>query len=246
MSQSLNVNYQKYVFKERNSENSSLPKAGLLTLVLFALSGCPNTYNITDTLWLELPWFEESQPEGNFLASYLVQVQGVSAILVLGMLCIESYVIPFPKLGILYCSSFLTLITCIALVFGWSYSFDGISVFLLLGSAVGEIVGWVQYIFVIPWIAKNYNPRIISVFMSGDCLTTAMLVILQMLQQPGAAQNFSPTILYLVASNYYAITFGVCVFTFQSGIGRIVSANEIQTLKPWRSSVWTQTFPSMF
>merc|ERR1719233_1033726 len=67
-----------------------------------------------------------------------------------------------------------------------------------------------------------------------------------MIQQPGAAQNFSPTTLYLGASNYYAITIGVCVFTFQSGIGRVVSANEIQVLDPWRSSLWTQTFPSMF
>jgi len=247
MSKSINVSYEQYVLEENTTEYSSPQKTGLLTLVLFVLSGCPNTFNIQDLLWLELPWFEESQPEGDTLPSIFVLAHGIASILILGLLCIETYV-PFPKLGILYCSSFVTLLTCIALIFGWSFSFGGISMFLFLGAFAAAMVGWVQYIFVIPWIADNYNPRIISLVIAGDELMIASLIILQIIQEPGGSQNFSPTIIFLIAANFYAITCGVCVFTFQSGIGRLVPdpADSIQALEPWRNCLWTQTFPSMF
>jgi hypothetical protein len=101
-------------------------------------------------------------------------------------------------------------------------------------------------IFIIPWIAENYNPRLISVFLAGNTLMIFILMALDLIQEPGGAQIFSPMVYYLVTVLIYALTFGVCVYTFQSGIGRITSKDEVKALEPWRSSLWTQTFTPVF
>jgi len=49
-----------------------------------------------------------------------------------------------------------------------------------------------------------------------------------------------------VTSIVYAITFCVCVYTFQSGIGRLTSKDQVQPLEPWRKSLWAQTFTPLF
>jgi len=246
MSRSIKVNYDNYIPEEEDDQKSIATKETLLTLVLFLLSGSPNAFNLQDALWCELAWFENSQPEGVKLASWLLIMQAVGAITFLCLLYIETHVIIFPKIGILYCSSFGTVLMTIVLSFTWHFSVDGLSLFLLLAAFVGQMTGNVQMVFVVPWIAKNYNPRIISVFIGGNGLMLFLLVILEMIQEPGGEQNFSPMVYYSLAGIVYAITFGVCVYTFNSGIGRLTSKDAVQALEPWRSSLWAQTFPSMF
>lgn len=92
-------------------------------------------------------------------------------------------------------------------------------------------------IFIVPWIANNYDPRKISAYMSGNTFMIFILMSLSLIQQPGGSQYFSPSIYYLVVSILYAITFAICVYTFQSGIGRLASKEAVKILEPWRDSL---------
>jgi len=245
MSKNINVKYENYIPKPESPEKSSLTTE-LLIVVLFVLSGCPNSWNIQDALWCELAWFEDTQPEGTNLASWLILMQATSALCFLSLFYVETHVTTFPKRGSLYCASFATLIISIVLSLAWDFTVNGISLFLLMGSFVGQMVGWVQFIFVIPWIAIHYNPRLISAFVSGNAVMVLNLVIVQIIQEPGGDRNFSPMVYFLIAAFMYVITVFVCVWTFSSGIGRITSKDKVWPIKPWRNSLWTQSFPTVF
>jgi len=246
MSKSINVKYKNYIPEEVHAEKSNRTNEKLITVVLFLLSGCPNSFSIQDTLWLELSWFELTQPEGYDLASWLLLMQAVSSVIFLGLFYIETHVIMFSKIGVLYCSSFAAVVMIFVLSFSWHWSVDGLSLVLFVGSFVGQMVGWVNFIFVIPWISKNFNPRMISAFVSGNPFMILYLVSLQLIQEPGGGQNISPGEYYRLAGIVYAVTFGVCVYTFNSGIGRLTSTDVVQAVEKWRKSLWTQTFPTEF
>jgi len=246
MTSSIKVENESYILKEVDAEEGSPAKMKLVLGVLFFLSAMPNSYNLQDTLWLEMPWFEISQPEGFKLSSWLLLMQALASIVSFGLLCTETYVVTFPKIGVLYTASFTVLLVSVLLSFTWHYSVNGLSLFLYLGSFVGQLTGWAQYIFVIPWIADNYDTRLISPFISGNAFMILILVSIQTVQEPGGERIFSPAVYYIIAGTIYAITFGVCVFTFTSGIGRQTSTDAVQPLRPWRKSIWIQTFPSEF
>jgi len=246
MSTSIKVNYESYIPEEKDVKNNIEPKGSLTIAVLFILSGCPNSFNFSDAVWCELAWFESTQPEGETLASWFLIMQSLVTLVVLCMLYVEIHVIIFPKIGLMWCLSFATVLVSGVLSFTWHFSVNGWSLFLYLGMFVGMLTGWVQMIFVIPWIANNYNPRIISVFFAGNTYMVSILVSLEIIQEPGGAQIFSPSVYYMVAVIIYAITSGVCFYTFNSGIERLTSKDAVQTLEPWRKSLWTQTFTPVF
>jgi len=242
----INVKFNNYIPNEVNVQKFDRTKESLLTAALFLLSGCPNSFSIQDTLWLELPWFEISQPEGFTLVSWLFMMQAVSAVIFLGWFYIETHVITCSKIVVLYCASFATVLMSIVLSFAWHFTLNGLSLFLFVGSFVGQMVGWVNYIFVIPWIANNFIPRMISPFSSGNPLMILFLVVVELIQEPGGSRNFSPGGYYRLAAIVYAATCCVCVYTFNSGIGRLTPTDEVKELETWRKSLCTQIFPEEF
>jgi len=251
MSNSIRKSYSSYIPEEEDVENSSKTKSSttkgsLAIALLFLLSGCPNSFNVTDTLWCELSWSEISQPEGYALASWFLLIQSLVTPVVLCMLYIEIYVMIFPKIGLLYGFSLGTVLISGVLSFTWHVSVDGWSIFQWLAMFAGVLTGWVQMIFVLPWITENWNPRIISPFLSGDTLMVFILTSLDLIQEPGGAKYFSPTVYYIVVFTIYCITFGICIYTFHNGIERLTSKDAVQALEPWRSSLWTQTFTPVF
>jgi len=246
MSTSIKVEVDSYILKEVDSEEGNSAKVEFLIGVLFCISAIPSSYSMQDTLWLEMPWFEISQPEGITLSSWLLLMQSISFVLNFGLLWTETYVVTFPKMGFLYCASFTTLLVSFVLSLTWHYSINGLSLFLYLGSFVGQFIGTAQYIFVVPWIADNYDASLISPFLSGDALMLFIMVSIQIVQEPGGECNFSPAVYFILAGTIYAITFGVCVCTFTCGIGRRIPTDAVQPLRPWRKSLWIQTFPSEF
>jgi len=246
MTSSIKIEHDSYILKEVDAEEDNSAKVKLLSGVLFFLSAMPGSYNMQDTLWLEMPWFEISQPEGFTLSAWLLLIQAIASIVSLGLLFTETYVITFSKIGVLYCASFTVVVVSFVISFTWHFAVNGLSLVLYVGSFVGQLGGWAQYIFVIPWIADNYNPRLISPFISGNAFMILILVSFQIIQEPGGERNFSPGVYYILAGTIYAITFGVCVFTFTSGIGRQTPKDAVQPLRPWRESLWIQTFPSEF
>jgi len=246
MSNSIKVSYDNYIPDEEAIEKSDSTKESLIVAVLFLLSGCPNSFNIGDSLWCELAWFENSQPEGYTLPSWFLLIQSVGTLVVLCLLWVEIHVGVFSKSILLYSISFGTVLLSGVLSFTWHFSVNGWSLFLYMAVFAGLLTGWVQMIFVIPWIVENYNPRIISLILAGNTLMIFILTSLELIQEPGGARIFSPMVYYMVTVLIYAITFGVCVYTFQSGIGRLTSKDAVKVLEPWRSSLWTQTFTPVF
>jgi len=246
MSTSIKVNYDSYITEEKDDKKSNITKGSLTIALLFILSGCPNSFNFSDAVWCELAWFETTQPEGENLASWFLLMQAIVTLVVMCMLYVEIHVTIFPKIGLMWCLSFGTVLQCGVLSYTWHFSVNGLSLFLYLAMFLGMLTGWVQMIFVIPWIANNYNPRIISVFLSGNTYMIIILVVLELIQEPGGAKIFSPSVYYMVAGMIYWITFGVCFYTFNSGIERLTSKDAVQTREPWRDSLWTQTFTPVF
>jgi len=239
------VSYDNYIL-EKQVEKSKETKEPLVIVVLFLLSGIPSSVNLVDSLWCELPWFESSQPEGETLSSWFMLMQALGCSVVLCLLCFEIHVIIFPKISLLYCVSFGTVLMSVVLTVTWNLSVDGYSLFLHLASLTGLITGWVSMIFVIPWIANHYNPRLISAFWSGNTLMTFIMMSLSLIQEPGGSRYFSPSVYYIVVSIIYAATFAACVYTFQSRIGRLTSKEAVKILEPWRNSLWAQTFTPVF
>jgi len=246
MSKSIKVSYENYIPNDKDLKKSDSTRKSRTIALLFLLSGCPNSYNIGDSLWCELPWFESSQPEGWTLPSWFLLIQSITTLFILCLWLFETRMMIFSKISLLYCMSFGTVLLSCVLSFAWHFSVNGWSLFLWLAVFAGMLTGWAQMIFVIPWIAENYDPRLISAFLSGNTLMIFPLMSLDLIQEPGGAQNFSPSVYYSVAAIIYAMTFGVCIYTFHSGIGRITSTDAVQALEPWRSSLWTQTFPPAF
>jgi len=242
---SAKVNYNNYI-SEEDVEGSHSTEDRLVIVVLFLLSGCPNSFNLHDSLWCELSWFEISQPEGETLASWFLLTQSLGCFVALCLLYIETHVVIFPKICLLYCASFGTVLMSVVLTFTWNLSVEGYSLFLDLASFVSMLTGWGSMIFVVPWIADNYNPRKISAFMTGNTFMIFTLMSLSLIQQPGGSQYFSPSVYYVVASILYAATFATCVYTFQSGVGRYTSKEAVNFLEPWRDSLWAQTFTPVF
>lgn len=242
MASSINLKYKNYLPKEETFQEPAKKKIGLFIIILFLLSGCPNSFNMKDALYLELALFELTQPEGLSMASWLQLMEAVGCLAFFCMLCIDTQML-WPKKYLLYIFSILTLLMSLTLAFSWSISIEGFSLFIMLGMTVGELVGWVQYILVIPWIIRNYNARILSPFIAGNGLMIWVLVTLEVIQQPGGLLRFSPMIYFLIAAIMYAGTLGVCIYTFESGFEKLTSEDDLQTLEPWQKNLWLQLFP---
>jgi len=86
MSKSIKVNYNNYIPDEQDVNKSAATREGLTIALLFLLSGCPSSFNIGDSLWLELAWFETTQPEGYTLPSWWLLIQSIGTLIVVGLL----------------------------------------------------------------------------------------------------------------------------------------------------------------
>jgi len=58
----------------------------------------------------------------------------------------------------------------------------------------GTTVGNLQFMCLLPWIASNFNPKMTGAFIGGNSFMSAVCVLLQIIQSPGDARRFSPTI----------------------------------------------------
>jgi hypothetical protein len=170
-------------------------------------------------------------------------MEAVGCLIFLCILYIETKML-WSKAKLLYFVSFVTLLTSLILAFTWYNTWDGSSVFLLMGMTVGEIVGWVQYILVIPWIVRNYNPRMVSPFIAGNGLMIWILVTVEIIQQPGGWLQFSAMVYFLIAAVIYATTTVVCVYTFESGIAKLTLKEGLKSIEPWQTSLKLQFLPT--
>jgi len=211
--------------------------------ILFVLFGISNSWSQIDIYSCQLSWFESTQPEGIVLGAYLGLMWSVSAVIVLFLLYIENFRY-FKMKTIIYISSSLAVVTCLALAFTWQYTVLDVSLFILIGMVEAVVIGWVQYIIIVPWFVKNYNSKMLSALFAGDGLMTLILVILQIIQQPGGSKTFTPTVYILIVSLVYFISLIIGVFILEKDIERVTKEDNYQVLgESGVRSYWRQFFP---
>jgi len=217
-------------------------KSSLLSIGLFTLFGCSSSWSLLNSFYCELAWFDETQPEGVDLSAWLGLMQAVSALIVLIILYIDTK-LPFDRKVFVYIISALPVLTCLMLSVFWESTVNGVSVFLLSGVIIAAIVGWLQFILIVPWLVRNFNPRMLSGFLAGDGLMTLTLAIMEIIQQPGGVQTFSPKVYFLISGMIYLFSLGVAAYILQNDIEREVPVN-IQKLEPGQTSFNLLFFPS--
>jgi len=128
-------------------------------------------------------------------------------------------------------------------LFFWESTVNGVSVFLLSGVIIATMVGWLQFIIIVPWLVRNFNPRMLSGFLAGDGLMTLTLAIMEIVQQPGGVQTFSPAVYFFISGMIYASSLAVAVYILQNDIELEVPVN-VQKIKPNQTSFRLLFFPS--
>jgi len=157
----------------------------------FAGVGLGPSWAIVNAIYLEVPWFEDTQPEGLALSTWLGLPQAVATMLFMVVVIDGRMMQYIPRLAI----PTVILAICVNVVgaIWWRVTLGSSSVILLLVTFGGTIVGNLQFMCLLPWIATNFNPKMTNAFIGGNSLMSALCVLLQLVQSPGQARLFTPT-----------------------------------------------------
>lgn len=194
-------------------------------------------------IYLQVPWLEISQPEALKMSAWLGVSQTFGVILLFVFLWIDTkYRFDQRKLAV-YDSVFGLAILIFAAC-TWSYQISGVSLPIHMSMAFGTFVGLVGFTVVIPWIS-DFNPRLISAYWSGLGFLTIFMVVIEVAQEPGSSRNFTPTVFFLSFSWVIVIAILVGIWIWREDIGTNgKNPDAVQLLPKWRTSLWTQVFPT--
>jgi len=167
--------------------------------LLFVSLGLGPNWGLMNAFYLELPWFEETQPEGVNLAAW-ISIVGTAAAAVSLLISHSGVLNRIAGEKVASGLVVLNILLIVLLAFSWQLTFWGLSVFLFLGSFGGAMVGNLQFMTLIPWVASNFPPTFTNAFMSGGSFMSLVCVALQLIQSPGDAQRFSPAVFFLILS----------------------------------------------
>ena len=170
--------------------------------------GAGVTYCIYDSSWLQLPWWQTSQPEGLRLggrismvanAALLCSVPTVLLARQLRPAAFRRYLLPV----LICCQGAAGLVLASGL---WTLS----SAFIYIGIFLAYTVGSLTSFATVPWLlSAGFKPPLVSSLYAGGSAASLLASILAMIQSPGDAQRFSPQVFFLV----------VIVQDFQGGVG---------------------------
>ncbi|GAB5356974.1 hypothetical protein AAMO2058_000334000 [Amorphochlora amoebiformis] len=170
------------------------------TVVAFFVFAMGPGWVLDTALYQQMPWFQSTQSEGLKLASQMTIAgilsmpflilpyifinsslpKGVSHMLMISILCFAEAILTF-LVGIL-----------------WSVSANGVSFALLGTSFFASGIGGFQSIVVLPWISQEFNPRIISIVLTGSHFGNVLTSLLGLAQSPGGARRFTPTVFFMI------------------------------------------------
>jgi len=167
--------------------------------LLFVSLGMGPSWALMNALYLELPWFEETQPEGVNLAAWM-GIVGTAAAAVSLLISYSGVLNRISGEKLVSGLVVLNIILIVLLAFSWQQTFWGFSAFLFLAIFGGGMVGNLQFMTLIPWVASNFPPTFTNAYMSGSSFMSLFCVALQLVQSPGDAQRFSPAVFFLILS----------------------------------------------
>jgi len=166
----------------------------------FFLVGLGSGCFMTTALLVETEWFRESQPEGPGITSGITMAALLAPPSLLPLYIIFRDIYP-DLLNYNRAVSALTITSAIlALVAGltWPFTVGGSSVFIFAISFMASGIGQLQTMVVLPWSLKSYNPRLVSVILTGSNFGNLLGALLGLLQDPGGRKRFDPTVYFLI------------------------------------------------
>jgi len=112
--------------------------------------------------------------------------------------------------------------------------------------AISTFVGTIGFGVVIPWIS-DFNPKMISAYLSGAACVTFVMVVMEFIQEPGSVRRFSPTVYFLSLVFWLFLSFAAGLRIVQNNIGRNNEHPDlVKELHPWRHSLRKQLFPTFW
>jgi len=159
--------------------------------LMFMSIGLGSSWVLLTSLFVEIPWFETTQPEGIELAAWLGFVGTFAiAMSLLANIYGGSKIVGANTALLL---SIFNIFVNLLVAFTWHLTFGGCSVFLLFSGFGAALVGNFSGIIVIPWVAANFPPALTNAYIGGENFMAVFIVMLQLVQSPGQYRRFSPT-----------------------------------------------------
>jgi len=187
--------YEPLLTRKVKGESFDLP-ASKCDYLMFMSIGLGSSWVLLSAHYVELPWFERSQPEGVELAAWFGLVGTVA-------IAISLLVNLYGGQNLMGANSAFVLATFnfsvnMFIAFTWNLTVRGCSLFLLFGSFGGAVVGNLSVVLIVPWVAANFPPSLTNAYISGEGLMTVFTVMLQLAQSPGQYRRFSPTVYFVI------------------------------------------------
>jgi len=168
----------------------------LRTRIYWIVTGLGCGWIMGDSIYLEVPWWQSTQPEGLKLASTLSLSGGFSICIIPAYLLFKHYYgsngvreMWFLLIGQFTLGLFLACF--------WWVEIGNASVVIIFIALLSNSLGVLATVTIIPWIGKNANSDLIAAVFTGWAWSDVFVAILGVIQEPGKDRRFSPTVLYL-------------------------------------------------
>lgn len=182
---------QDTVEKPMNEQQPSMRQA--LNWMLLGL-GC--TWFLGDSTNLETAWWIDSQPEGDKIGGYIALCGTLAPINALLVLALRAFAPKTFAQGVVPIMIVMSLISGYLLASNlWTITSWVIYIAVFLNQTVGAMVPF----SIVPWvISQGYMPSLLSFLYLGGSVGSLSASILSMVQEPGSAKRFSPSIFFLI------------------------------------------------
>ena len=166
--------------------------------VSWALLGLGCTWYMNDAVFLQLPFWVASQPEGLKLGARIALAGSLTPLpAVAAVLCQRLYPRQMQKFAIPAMIS-LSLAAGLCLAAGlWRMSSWFIYLPMFMASTVGGLTPYVQ----LPWIlGQGFKPAVISPLFLGGSVGSLSMSLVAIAQSPGSARRISPSLFFALAT----------------------------------------------
>ena len=178
--------------------------------------GC--TWFINDSMFLQLPYWVASQPEGLKLGGNISFVASVAnPVTVAVALLLRRFAFRATMRGV------VPVLICFSLAAGgvlacgsWRLSSYFIYLAVVLASTVGGLTPWLT----IPWLLHSgYKPALVSPLFLGGSLGSLTSAVLAIWQSPGEYRRFSPSAFFAIVTVPIFVSLLACARIQRHGIG---------------------------
>jgi len=179
----------------------------------FMTIGMGVSWGLSNALYLEVPWFESTQPEGIRLSAWMGLAGTIAAAISL-FISRSGVVNKFSGHKSTLIIILINISLFLLIAFTWFLTIGGLSAFVFLGTFGAAMVGNFQFMILVPWVSANFPPTSTNALMSGGALMSFICVVMQLIQSPGHQQRFSPTFYFIIMAlpSFLSIR---CIFLVQ-------------------------------